>query len=212
HPVSYEILREGILVRSGPWNSSSETITINVDGLSLGKYNFTIFVLDINGNTANDTVFVNVSDGNAPTIDSPSDVTYDEGDTGYSISWNPSDLHPVSYEIFRDGVLIRSGPWNSSGESISISVDGLAPGEYNYTISVIDIGANSVVDQVNVVVQAVTTIPTPTTTSHPTQTTPTESPTPTPVPLDQLLIVVLTWIGTSIIILLVAEAIIRRSR
>lgn len=212
HPVSYEILQEGAQVKTGLWNSSSETITINVDGLTLGAYNFTIYVLDIGGNAANDTVFVYVSDGSTPTVDAPPDVIYDEGETGNSITWNPSDLHPSSYEIFRDGLLVKSGAWNSSSETISISVDGLSPGEYNYTVIVTDLGSNSVVDQVNVTVEAVVTSTTSTTTSPSTQTTPTESPPPPPTPMEQVLIVILTWIGTSVLIVLIAEGIIRKTR
>ncbi|MFW9964355.1 MAG: hypothetical protein ACFFCX_12365 [Candidatus Sifarchaeia archaeon] len=212
HPLSYEIYREGILIASGLWNSSSETISLSVDDHQVGSYNYTIRVLDIGGSSVSDTVFVIVQDGTMPAIDSPADIIYIEGETGHSIIWNPSDLHPVSYEIFRNGVLIRSGAWNASSETISISVDGLAPGVYNYTISVTDLGATSVVDQVNVTVQAAATTPTPTTTSPPTQTTPTDSPPPTPIPMEQILIVVLTWIGTSVIVLLVAEAVIRKTR
>ncbi|MFW9786562.1 MAG: hypothetical protein ACFFE1_02700 [Candidatus Thorarchaeota archaeon] len=212
HPSVYELFREGVLIASGPWNSSSETFNVSVDGHQVGSYNYTLRVVDVGGSDASDTVFVYVQDGTDPIIDSPDDIIYTEGETGHSISWSPVDLNPVSYEIFRDGILVKSGAWNSSGEVISISVDGLSPGEYNFTVSVTDVGSNSVVDQVNVTVEAAATTSTLTPTSSSTQTTPTETPTPPPFPMDQFLIVILTWVGTSIIILLVAEAIIRKTR
>jgi hypothetical protein len=207
YPSSYEIYREDLLIASGLWNSSSETISVSVDGHQVGTYNYTIRVLDIGGSDASDTVFVFVQDGTMPTIDSPTDFSYVEGETGNSITWNPSDPYPAGYEIFRDGVLVKSGAWNSSGETISISVDGLSPGEYNYTISVTDLGNNLVVNQVNVTVEAAITTPT-TTTSPPSQTTP-SSP---PIPAQNILTVVLTWIGTGIIVFVVADALMRRYR
>ena len=157
HPVSYEILLEGVQIKAGAWNSSSESITVIVTGLTLGTYNFTIIITDVGGNIANDTVYVNVSDGSAPTVDSPQDVTYDEGDTGYSIVWSPLDAHPSSYEIYLEDLLIASGLWNSSSETISVSVDSHQVGTYNYTIRVVDIGGSSISDTVFVFVQDGTT-------------------------------------------------------
>jgi hypothetical protein len=209
HPSSYEIYREDVLVTSGLWNSSAESISISVGGQAFGSYNYTIKVVDVGGSSARDTVFVYVQDGTGPTIDSPADVVYIEGETGHTISWSPADLHPASYQVLRESVLIESGVWNSSGEVISISVDGLSPGEYNYTISVTDLGTNSVVDQVTVTVEAAATS---TTTVSSTPTTPTDSPPPPEIPVDQILIVVLTWIGTGVLLILLVEGILRRSR
>ena len=58
---------------------------------------------------------------------------------GYMISWHPVDLHPVSYIVQRNSVPVKSGAWNSSSETISISVDGLPVGTYSYTITVTDV-------------------------------------------------------------------------
>ncbi|MFW9870508.1 MAG: hypothetical protein ACFFEL_12855, partial [Candidatus Thorarchaeota archaeon] len=211
HPSGYEIFREDVLIMSGLWNSSSETITVSVDGQPVGTYNYTIRVFDVGGSSVSDTVMVFVQDGTPPTINSPTDIVYNQGETGNSITWSPIDLHPESYEIYRDSVLIRTGAWNSSSESISISVDGLTQGEYNYTISVSDIGGNSIADQVIVTVQPSTTPITTTTTSQPTQTTTTESPPPSQNPLQQILLVVLTWVVTGIVVVAIAEVIIRKT-
>jgi len=152
NPSSYAIYQNGVIVKSGQWNSSAETISISLDGLSLGTYNFTALVTDLDSNTAKDTVWVTVIDGTPPTVDSPIDITYDEGSPGGTITWSPTDLHPVSYTIYLEGSPVKSGLWNSSGEFISISVDGLLVGVYNYTISVLDVGGNIDTDNVFVYV------------------------------------------------------------
>ncbi|MHA2235610.1 MAG: hypothetical protein ACXABH_09785 [Candidatus Thorarchaeota archaeon] len=209
HPSSYEIYREDSLIASGLWNSSSETISVTVDGHQVGSYNYTIRVLDIGASSVSDTVFVFVQDGTLPTIDSPTDISYIEGETGNSITWNPSDLNPISYEIFRDEVLVKSASWNSSSETITFTVDGLSPGVYNFSIRVIDIGTNSVTDQVDVTVEA-STSSTTTTTSQPTETTTTGPP--PPIPVQSILTVVITWIGTGTILFFVVDRLFRRYR
>ncbi len=152
NPLSYEIYQNGVLIRSGPWNSSGEVMTVLVEGFALGDYNFTIFVIDTDTNNASDTVWVYVYDGSLPTINSPIDIMYDEGQTGFAIEWTPSDLHPQSYTVYRNSIEIKSGMWNSSSETITIQVGGLSYGDYNFTVYVLDVGGNSEVDEVRVVV------------------------------------------------------------
>ncbi len=151
-PSRYEIFRDSILVKSGLWNSSSETISISVDGLSVGEYVYEIIVYDVADHTASDSVMITVYDGLSPTIDEPSDIVIDEGDIGQIVTWSPSDLNPVSYDIFVDGVLMRTGLWNSSSEAIIVSCDGLAYGIHVFTIFVTDVGDNSISDDVVVTV------------------------------------------------------------
>ncbi|TFG04057.1 hypothetical protein EU538_12890, partial [Candidatus Thorarchaeota archaeon] len=143
HPQSYVVYLDDSPVTSGSWNSSSELIEIVVDGHALGVYNYTVVVTDVGPNTAFDTVLVIVSDGTSPTVDSPSDIEYDEFSTGYSIMWFADDLHPDSYVIYLDGAPVRIGDWNSSSESFVISVDGHELGLYNYTLLITDIGLNT---------------------------------------------------------------------
>lgn len=85
-----------------------------------------------------------------PRIDHPSDITYLARTTGNNITWYPSDTNPQSFEIYRNGSLIESSPWN--GSSILINIDGLQPGTYNFTIVVHDQGSNIVHDTVIVTV------------------------------------------------------------
>ncbi|MFX0055798.1 MAG: hypothetical protein ACFFAX_16065, partial [Promethearchaeota archaeon] len=152
HPSSYVIYREGTPIKSGNWNSSAETISILVEGESLGEFNYTIEVTDVGSNSVTDTVWVIVSDGTPPTIDSPTDVSFNEGETGIGITWDPTDLHPLNYTIYRDGVPIKSGTWNSSVETIAVSVEGLSLGVYDYMLEVFDIGGNPASDVVRVTV------------------------------------------------------------
>jgi hypothetical protein len=154
-PDHYEIFRNGTSIEEDYWHSDDENITISIDDLPEGVYNFTIIVYDDGGNNVTHTIWVEVvDDTTAPTIDSPNDVSYNEGIAGNEIVWTPSDDYPLNYTIFRDGFEIESGDWN--GSAIAISIDGLAAGEYNYTITVFDVGSNQVSDTVLVTVLDVT--------------------------------------------------------
>ncbi|MBD3406955.1 MAG: hypothetical protein GF411_12630 [Candidatus Lokiarchaeota archaeon] len=92
-----------------------------------------------------------------PSVDSPSDVIIEIGETGQSITWHPNDDFPEAYQILRNGTVLIEGSWNSSSESITISLDGLSIATYNYTLVLTDISGNSVTDTVIVTVMDVTT-------------------------------------------------------
>ena len=76
-----------------------------------------------------------------------------EGESGNSITWSPSDDHPESFTIYQNGTVIASGPWD--GSPITVEVDGLSPGVYNYTLVVTDVGGNTVTDTVLIAVRDV---------------------------------------------------------
>ncbi len=172
-PDHYVVYRNGTLVASGLWNGSQ--ISVSVDGLSLGCYNYTLVVYDEAGHSTVDTVFVTVVDGTAPTINHPPDVNYIEGTTGNMIIWNPSDAHPARYEIYRNGSLLWSGQWDGWG--IAVNVNGLPAGVYNYTLVVYDVAGNPAVDTVfvRVIPNGITTVTTTTTTTSTTTTTTTST-------------------------------------
>jgi hypothetical protein len=89
------------------------------------------------------------------TISHPADVHMNETDTGRSIAWVLSGFYPASYEVRRNVTEIASGPWNSTGEDVSVSLDGLSPGVYIYNATVINVGGKSVSDFVTVTVDRV---------------------------------------------------------
>lgn len=157
NPGIYMIYRNSVEVDSGSW-TSGVPITINIDGLTVGSYDYTINVTDASNNTATDTVIVTVEDTAVPIVDSPADITYEEGTTGHRISWNVIDNNPGSYVIYKDSVEINSGSW-TSGVPIDINVDGLAVGTYNYTISVTDVFNNAAIDTLLVNVRSPEVIP-----------------------------------------------------
>ncbi len=194
HPFHYVIYRNGTEVASDSWDWIF--IGINIDGLSVGVYNYTIVVYDTSGNYANDTVFVTVIETIEPTIDHPADMDYEEGTTGHSITWTSSDEHPSHYVVYRNGTQVVSESWD--GSSITVNVDGLGVGVYNYTIVVYDTSGNCASDTVFVIVPPQTTTSTTTTTTSTTTTTLDE-----PGTFDYATIIIIVSAGAVLIIIII---------
>jgi parallel beta-helix repeat protein len=150
NPDSYEIIRNGIQIASGPWDGAS--IGISVDGLDLGTYNFTLGVLDTSGNNASDTVMVTVVDTTDPSLNTPEDIQFKFGDAGHNLAWMLQDMNPFSYEVFMNSTLIASGTWNSTGETVTIALDGISVGVHFFTIYVTDLAGNEASNRVIVTV------------------------------------------------------------
>ncbi|MGV9103939.1 MAG: NosD domain-containing protein [Candidatus Thorarchaeota archaeon] len=150
HPHNYTILRNGTTVLEGGWSGSD--ITIDVNGLNPGFYNYTLVVRDLGGNTAQDTVFVNVlKDTTNPTISHPDNIQFTEGDNDNIIVWDVNDLNPFEYYLLRNGTEIRYREWD--GTSIEYPLTNLDVGVYNFTLTIVDKDSNSASDTVLVTVE-----------------------------------------------------------
>ena len=195
NPAEWRAYRNGTLFLSGIWDSS--IIELNVDGLDPDTWNITLLVIDEVQNQGMDTVFVTVIDIIAPIIDHPSDIEFEELETGHSLVWTPYDSNPLWYTIYLNGTEYESNRWN--GSAISVSLDGLSPGLRNYTIVVEDGAGASVSDSVMVLVHALAVTPTTTTSTTPTtSTSSTDTPTtessilpPPPNDFDPMLVILL---------------------
>ncbi|MFW9915297.1 MAG: nitrous oxide reductase family maturation protein NosD [Candidatus Thorarchaeota archaeon] len=129
----------------GNWYSDYDGYDLNQDGIGDTPYT-------IPGDTGvqDNYPLVIPEEANAPTIDSPSDITYEEGTIGHSITWSPSDVNPAWYNITKDGAKVSDGIWD--GSPITVDIDGLSPGTYTYIINAYDRFGNLVSDSVSVTV------------------------------------------------------------
>ncbi|MDF1540025.1 MAG: hypothetical protein P1Q69_14100 [Candidatus Thorarchaeota archaeon] len=118
---SYVVFRNDSSVLSGTWSGGSSLVTVSLDGLEFGTYEYRLELMDAGGNTTEDIVIVYVLDTIPPNITSPDDVSYEEGLTGNVITWSPDDLNPSNYSLFLDGTELETGDWD--GGPITISID-----------------------------------------------------------------------------------------
>ena len=137
HPLSFTIYQNGSEVLTAGWTSGTP-IVIGLSGLALGVYNYSILVTDVGGNIITHTVFITVRGSSVPQFSSePSDLTYSEGVTGNTLEWVATAQFPATYIVYRNGSVYSSGAWQSD-IPISVNVDGLLKGVYNFTIEILD--------------------------------------------------------------------------
>ncbi|MFX1507495.1 MAG: hypothetical protein ACFFDC_15535, partial [Promethearchaeota archaeon] len=143
NPSNYTILKNGdIVIEEEEWSNS--VITIDIDGLSVDVYNYTIIVTDIWGQTTTKTCIVTVVDTTSPilVISSPSDGTIFEiqkEETNVSYSYSVQDLSEFTVVITMNDVEII----NDSGV-----LENLKPGFYVFNLTAIDLYGNRVNDTV----------------------------------------------------------------
>jgi len=140
---------------SGQWEGGSGTIVVDIDGLSIGIYNFTIDIDDDYGNNVTDIVWITVVDATNPSSDSPADDTIEYNSSIDDVTWTVTDVNPDKYEIWKNGTIDQSGSY-TSGVGIVYELDGLALGIYNLTIFVNDTTSNFDIDTVWVTVEDTT--------------------------------------------------------
>lgn len=138
-----------------------------------------------------------------PEIDNPPDIAYSEGSVGFVIVWHPQAEFSHNYIIFRDGLVVDSGIWN--GSSISIDIDGLPVGKYNYTLLVEDYEDRTISDSVLVTVTQTSITTTTGTITSTTGITTTTSSTG-PLNFEQTTLVILAGLTAGVILILIVIA------
>ncbi len=171
--------------------------------LSFGDFTITIWTAGkfILSKRLDVDVSVGVDDSVAPLIDSPSDLSFVEGDPTASITWTPTDSYPISFEILDNETVLESGDWD--GSQITIGLDTLPLGLHVITLTVYDLGGNSVSDEVYVTV-----------TSDSDPTSPTQ-PDLEPISGDAMIqwgVVGASWIAGIAIFVIAYEIIMRRGK
>ena len=149
----------------GP-NSQLHLLTINWIAIGLGTSPLDISVdvlVDPNTNTIGSpqgftrSIVVKLPTSPPTFSDIPDDLTIEEYTTGNELNWIAIDENPTTYQILRDSIVIDSGVW-ISGVPITLNVDGLSPGSYDYSIILFDEDYLTVSDSVLVDVEYISYI------------------------------------------------------
>jgi alkaline phosphatase len=124
---TYAVYKNGSLslgYENRSW-SNNTPVSVNIDPLPPGHYNFTIFASDHVSTPVNDTVIVTVLN-DPPAITHPGSLAYEYGSSRHHIAWNVSDPSVTNgnFVIRKNGNEILSGSWNMTGP-VNITVNGL---------------------------------------------------------------------------------------
>ncbi|MHA2090252.1 MAG: hypothetical protein ACW98K_05285, partial [Candidatus Kariarchaeaceae archaeon] len=151
-PKNYTIFKDNNPNVTEPNWINVGNVSIDIDGLNVGSYNFTIQAFDLFNRSSSNYVNVTVHPDSALFwVALPQDFSFNETTTGNVISWNASDPFPDKYTIYHNNVSIETGSWSTS-ENISLNVDELLKGIHNFTIVVSDTPGNKINNTVFVTV------------------------------------------------------------
>ncbi|MCY3414012.1 MAG: right-handed parallel beta-helix repeat-containing protein [Candidatus Heimdallarchaeota archaeon] len=144
HPDTYSVtIDASSYLTDVAWSGSS--ITIDIDGLVMANHSIIITVYDQTGNSVSDQVYVNVFDSTIPVIDNPADISYEVGTITNYVIWTASDNLPDVYNVYDNGVMIRTSVAWASG-AVAVNLGGLDWGTHNITIVLLDEAGNSISD------------------------------------------------------------------
>lgn len=96
-----------------------------------------------------------IYDAIPPSINHPDDLNYAVGTIGHNITFEASDDHPSYYLVLKNNSFFVTATWD--GGTITINVDGLQVGVYEFKIIVYDSFGNAATDAVIVTVYPETT-------------------------------------------------------
>ncbi|MHA1974174.1 MAG: NosD domain-containing protein [Candidatus Hodarchaeales archaeon] len=154
NPTYATITRNDTLISNKSWSEGN--ISIDLEDLTIGTYNFTLILFDIGSNMIADSVMVHVielpPDDKNPEVDYPVNLEIYENTPG-SIVWVVYDEWPANYTIYRNqSFIVQQGYWSSG--IIRYSFDSLPIGTWNFTIILCDLTGNLNSSSVLVIVKS----------------------------------------------------------
>ncbi|MHA2363945.1 MAG: NosD domain-containing protein [Candidatus Hodarchaeales archaeon] len=146
NPSAYKIFINGTEFLSDIWQSNTPLV-VNVDNLTVGIYNVSIFGYDLAGNEISNMVYITVIDTIPPYLRHILDLKFEEGSQGNDLQWYAFDKNPGNYTIEINDFSILNGSWSRS-PWITFNLDDIPVGSYNVTINVMDAFGNYANDSV----------------------------------------------------------------
>lgn len=136
NPSYYELFTDISLSVNSTWESG-EPILYNVENLGAGIYNFTIIVYDLDGNSANDTLWVTLADTLIPEVLVVSESVYEQEVDTSNITWNLIDLYPDYFWVYANGSEVLNGTWENQ-VPVVFDLYGWDLGLTNFTLEAVD--------------------------------------------------------------------------
>lgn len=155
-PAYFNITEDGAFNKSTTLWYSGIPIEhkVSANHLGIGTFNYTIHVNDTSNNAAWSDVKVEVTSADIA-ISEEYDVVYTYGNNvpnlTWTPSWDPGDGAPGNYTIKKNGIVVQSGSWDSSGITYDI-VTGFWVGNYTIECNISNVNGDSDIDTVKVTV------------------------------------------------------------
>ncbi|MFW9903639.1 MAG: hypothetical protein ACFFFH_04860 [Candidatus Thorarchaeota archaeon] len=140
NPANYSIYQDGILIQEGTWGLATQ-IQVPVANLTAGSYIFQARFRDTSGNENISFVNVVVEDILPPYVWPIDPIKFEPLFAPDWFELVVSELHPHSYNLYKNGSLIGEGSLASIFPIILVRID-YSPGLYSYKLVVEDDSGN----------------------------------------------------------------------
>ncbi len=163
YPDSLSVFVDNELSLSTGWVNATYDFVYNVshyfDEFAIGVYEVKLVAIDENFNSAEDIIQVRIYENITPVIEGPEPFEFYFTETGHSLQWNITDDYPDAYVVLQNGTDFESGDIDPDEPVVTISLNRLAVGVHNFSLTVNDTSGNSASHWVNVTVIGDTTLP-----------------------------------------------------
>ncbi len=147
---TYSLSENASIIQNGTW-SYNQQIAINVTMLKVGLYNFTLQVTGNKNLTVFSNVFIIIEDTIPPDIIGPHSYSFTANTTGNFLTWQVYDASTGNYSIYDGSEVVKNATWHHE-PLISINLDYLTYGIYNFSLVLEDIAHNVASNSVQVLV------------------------------------------------------------
>lgn len=151
-PGQFTIYRDGEIINEGNWTAANPIVYLPLSNLSRGIYHFQAEIRDASGNPVTSTVEVTVLDGLSPYIWPHDPIRFEPIFTASWFEFYVSELHLDSYQLYKNGTLVDSGPFATDFPFLLVDIIDLPPGYYEYSMIATDEAGNAGQETVQVYV------------------------------------------------------------
>ncbi|OLS26672.1 MAG: hypothetical protein HeimC3_07740 [Candidatus Heimdallarchaeota archaeon LC_3] len=152
HPGTYTIFLDSTLLKEGNWTNGNPIISLPREYLLPGIHLFEAYFRDASGNTIFSSVEVTVLDILEPFIWPRNAIRYEPLYTASWFEFFVSESHLSSYTLFKDGLKTIEGAISNDFPFLFVDISTLSPGQYIYTLEVLDESGNLGVESISVTV------------------------------------------------------------
>jgi hypothetical protein len=142
-PGWFSIYQNSVLALEGSWSPGNSSIPVPVQNLLPGIYNFECYFEDATGNTLFSTLQVTMLDIIQPYIFPLLNIQFEPLYTADWFEFFIEDSHPSVYSLYRDDILIQSGPISNDFPVVFVRIEDYLLTLYNYTLVIEDESGNT---------------------------------------------------------------------
>ncbi|UCG03973.1 MAG: hypothetical protein JSW11_08290 [Candidatus Heimdallarchaeota archaeon] len=152
NPDKYSIYMNEELLYNGTWSTFNNTVTLPIDHLRKGTYEFRAVFTDSSDNENSSSFVLTVEDIIPPAIVPLESIIYEQFHTPNWFEYIIDESNPNSYQLYRNGILIDEGAILPHFKVVLVDLNYIPEGDYNFTLRMTDESGNVGIGSVDVTV------------------------------------------------------------